>query len=62
MKSVTSDAFSIKRLRERVVVGDIRVTAMKGGVEAGHLQELRLARPDGSDCGQVVGLVQRSKR
>jgi hypothetical protein len=35
---------------------------MKGRVEAGYLQELRLACPDGSDRGQVVGLMQRSER
>src|SRR5262245_50040641 len=38
------------------------MAAVKGGIEAGDLQELRLPRPDRADRGEIVRLVQRRER
>ena len=41
MKSVTPDPLIVKLARNGVVVSDLVVVAMKGGVEAGDLRQSR---------------------
>jgi hypothetical protein len=43
------------------MVGEVTVSAMKGRVEAGHLNHFRSVAQERPDRGQVEGLVQRCK-
>ena len=62
VEAVAAHAFGVEALRDRVVVGKRAVAAMKGGVEAGDLRQIRKARADRADRRQVVGLMQRRER
>ena len=62
MKAVAAHALCIERLGDRVAVGDLGMAAVERGVEAGDLQQLRLARPDRPDRCEIVRLVQWSER
>ncbi len=62
VKSVAANALRVERFGNRKAVGDLRMAAMEGGVEAGDLQQLRLPLQDRADWRQVVGLVQGGER
>ena|ERR1700686_3166771 len=62
MKSVTPDPLIVKLARNGVVVSDLVVVAMKGGVEAGDLRQSREIGEQRTNRRQVVGLMQRRER
>ena len=51
----------MEALRDCEAIGNLGVTSVKGRVEAGNLQEVRLPFQDHADRGQVVRLVERRK-
>ena len=62
MKPIATHPFGIEALRDRKPVSNFGMPSMEGRVEAGNLQQVRLAFGDRADWGKVVGLMQWSKR
>ncbi len=62
VKAVAAHAIGIILVGQRIAVRDLGMAAMEGGIEAGHLQELRLTLHDGADRTHVVRLMQRRQR
>ena len=51
VKSVSAHALRIEMLRDRIVVGDRAVAAVKRGIEAGDLREVRAAGEQSTRIG-----------
>ena len=62
VEAVSPDAFLIELIRQRVAVGDFGMAAVKAGVEACDLRQLRLPLQQGADRAEIVRLVERRKR
>ena len=62
VKSVTPHAFGVKLMRDRIVVSDRVMGAVKRGVEAGHLWKVRKIGQKRADRRQVMRLMKRSQR
>ncbi|CFN72128.1 Uncharacterised protein [Bordetella pertussis] len=62
VETVAPHALLVQVLGQRVAVGQRRVGAVEGRVEAGHLRDVRPALADHADGRKVVGLVQRRQR
>lgn len=62
MEAVAADTFGVKVFRYREVIGDRAMRAMKRGIEAGDLRQIRPARKHRTYRRQIVGLVQRRER
>ena len=62
VEPVAAHALRIERLGNGIAIGDLGVPAMKGRIEAGNLQQMRLARGDQANEPEVMGLVQRRER
>ena len=59
VKAVATDAFCVEPLRNRIVVGDRAVAAMKGGVEAGNLGQAWKTGEQRTNRRKVVRLMKR---
>src|SRR5262249_21598486 len=59
MKPVAPDALPIKRVGDREMIGELRMAAMRSGVKASHLKQVRQPLKNRANWRQVVGLVQR---
>src|SRR5262249_26721745 len=62
MKAVTANAVSIELLRQRVAVCNLRMAAVKGRVETGHLRESRLPLQQSADRAEIVRLMEGCER
>ena len=62
MKSVPPDALGGEPARQRERGGDLRLRMVKSRVEAGDLRQCGVEFRDGSDGGEVVGLMERGQR
>ena len=62
MKAVAADAVVMEAARQGEPVGELRMGAVEGGIEAGDLGQVRLASGDRADAGEVVRLMQRGER
>ncbi len=62
VEAVAPDAFGIETLRDRVMIGQRAMAAMKGGVEAGDLRQIRETGQDRTDRRQIVRLMKRRQR
>ena len=62
VEAVAAHALGVELLRQRVMIGNRRVTAVKGGVETRNLRQVGRAREQRPDRRQIVGLMQRSER
>ncbi len=62
VKSVAPDAIVMELVRDRVVVRDLVVVAVKGRIEAGDLRQSRKIGQQRPDRRQIVGLMQRCQR
>src|ERR1043165_384901 len=62
MKSVAAHAFGIKPLRDRIMVSDRMMAAVKRGIEACDLGNSGHAVKQDTNWGQVVWLMERCKR
>ena len=62
VKSVAPDPLLVQPAGYGVVVRDLVVVAMKGGVEAGDLRQRGKIGEQRADRRQIVGLMQRRKR
>ena len=62
VEAVTTDALVVEPPRQREPVGELRMTAVERGVEAGHLRQVGLDRGDRADAGEIVRLMQRRER
>ena len=58
MKSVAANAFLAEVARQGESLGETRLGAVEGGVEAGDLRDLRRSFHDRAHGGEVVGLMQ----
>lgn len=62
MKAVTADALVTQLARQTRQGCEVRHAMMKGGIEAGDLGQVWASVADCGDSGQIVRLMQRSKR
>jgi len=62
MKAVAAHAFRIEMFGDCIVICHRAVPAMKRGIEAGDLRQIRKTREKRPDGCEVVWLVKRSKR
>jgi hypothetical protein len=62
VKAVTPNPLLVETAGYRVVIGQIAVVAMKGGIEAGDLRQSRKVSEKGTDRGQIMRLMKWSKR
>src|SRR6516225_2240890 len=62
MKAVTAYPFCIEATGERIMIRHGTMSAMKCGIEAGNLRQLRATRKQRADRREIVGLVQRRQR
>ena len=62
VEAVSAHALGVEMVRQRVVVGNRAMAAMKRRVEACDLGQVRKAGENRSDRRQVAGLVQRGQR
>ena len=62
MKAVAAHPLLIECLRNGEMVRDRGMAAVEGGVEAGHLGQLRQASAQDLDRGEIVGLMQGRQR
>ena len=62
MKSVAPNARIGKPARQGESLGEMRLAAMKGGIEARDLRNLRRDAHDRADRGEVVRLMERGQR
>ena len=62
MKSVTAYPLEIKLLRDRIVIGQVRVASVECSIEAGDLQEMRLPLQYRANRSKIIRLVERSER
>ena len=62
VESVSAHAFGIESFRNCVMVRDVAMAAMKGGVETGDLRHVREALHQNPDWSKVVRLMQRRER
>jgi hypothetical protein len=62
VKTVTPDAALVVFIRQAVELGDRFLRPVEGGIEAGHLRQIRLRLLHGPDRRQVVRLMQRRQR
>src|SRR6516162_605198 len=58
MKSIPANAFLAEVARQGESLGETRLGAVEGGVEAGDLRDLRRSFHDRAHGGEVVGLMQ----
>ena len=61
MKTIAPDPLLVKVTGDGVVVRDLVVVAMKGGIEAGDLRKRGKIGEQRADRRQIVGLMQRCK-
>jgi hypothetical protein len=61
VEAVALDAFGRQRARDGEGLGDRRVGAVEGGIEAGHLTDIGQQAGDGLDAVEVVRLMQRGE-
>jgi hypothetical protein len=59
MEPITPYSFSMKALRNGEPIGHFGVVAVKSGIKAGNLQDVRLPFQNCADRGNVVWLMQR---
>ena len=62
VESVTPNALGVELMRNRIVVCDRFMRAVKRGVETGHLRQLRKIGQQRADRRQIMRLMQRSQR
>ena len=62
VEAVTPDALGMKLVRDRVVIGQRIVIAVKGRIETGDLRQCRKIVQQRSDRREVMRLVQRRQR
>ena len=62
VKSIAAHALGVERFRNREMVNDRAVAAVKRGVEAGDLRQVRETRLDRPDRRKIVRLMQRRQR
>ena len=62
VKTIAADARVMETAGQGEPVGEIRAAAVEGGIEAGHLRQVRLHRGNGADAGEIVRLVQGCER
>jgi hypothetical protein len=62
VKSVAPHAFGVKLMRDRIVVSDRVMRAVKCGVETGHLRKSWKIGQKRADWRKVMGLMERGKR
>ena len=62
METVAANAFVIEPAGQSKPVGELGVTAVKGGIEAGDLRQVGLHGGDRADAGEIVRLMQRRER
>ncbi len=62
VEAVAPDAFGMELVRDRVVIGERIVIAMKRGIEAGDLRQRREILRQGFDRREIMRLMQRRQR
>ena len=62
VKSVTPNALGMELMRDRIMVRDRVMRAVKRGVETGHLRKIRKIGQQGADRRQIVRLMKRRQR
>ena len=62
MEAVTPDTFGVELVRDRIVVGERIMSAVKGSVEAGDLRKCWKIGQQRPDRRQVMRLMQRRQR
>ena len=62
VEAVSPDAGIMQCARQGEAAGDVSVAAVEGGIEAGHLRQVRVRRGQRADRSQIVRLVQRGER
>jgi hypothetical protein len=62
VETVAADAVVVEPARQSVPVGELRMAAVKRGIEARHLREIGLSRGDRADASEIVRLMQRRQR
>ena len=62
MKPIASDTLGVKAFRNREMVGDLAVAAVKRRVEARDLDQFRPTREQCLNGREVIRLMQRRKR
>src|ERR1700755_1503680 len=61
MKSVAPHALGVKLMRNRIMVCDRIMRAVKRGVETGHLRKIWKIGQEGADRRQIIWLMQRGE-